>query len=115
MSKTKNKSAVKSLWEILVPKYSNTGIEYSLEHHQKWDEQVRGLTGGLTILKKAKGQWINPEGRLFAEEMIPVRINCTRQAISRIVDITLEHYEQEAVLAYEISHRVILRYRKPQQ
>jgi len=102
----------KSFWEILVPRCSNQGIKYSIKHHQEWDQKVRELTGGLTILKKARGQWVNPQGELFSEEMIPVRIHCSSRTISKIIDITLSHYEQEAVLAYEISRRVILRYRK---
>jgi len=102
----------KSLWEILVPNYDNSGNKYSLDYHHQWDNKVRVITGGLTILKTAKGQWVNPEGRLFAEEMIPVRVLCYKNDISNIIDITLEHYNQEAVLAYEISCNVLLKYAK---
>jgi len=111
-SKKQPSTTSKSLWEILVPKYSNEGVEFPLTHHQEWDKKVRKLTGGLTILKKAKGQWVNLEGKLFSEDMIPVRIHCSEPIISEIIDLTLGHYHQEAVLAYEISERVILRYRK---
>ncbi|MGV8087288.1 MAG: hypothetical protein ACP5N1_06680 [Candidatus Woesearchaeota archaeon] len=93
----------KSLWEILVPNCDNLGNKYDLEHHYEWDSSVRDIAGGLTILKKTKGQWINPEGKLFPEEMIPVRIYCTRKNISDIVDMTIKHYSQEAVLAYKLS------------
>lgn len=102
----------KSLWEILVPNYDNLGQKYELDYHHKWDDKVRNITGGLTILKTAKGQWLNSDGKLFAEEMIPVRIYCSSKDISDIVNITINHYAQEAVLAYEISNNVILRYAK---
>ncbi len=96
----------KSLWEILVPNYSNDKVKYSLEYHQQWDDKVREISGGLTILKPAKGQWLNDGGTLFSEEMIPVRIYCDEASIDRIIDLTLVHYQQEAVLAYEISSHV---------
>lgn len=96
----------KSLWEILVPKYSNEKKEYPLKHHHSWDEKVRDIAGGVTILKTAKGQWINTKGKLFAEEMIPVRIYCTEEEIEKIIRLSLEHYNQEAVMAYELSSNV---------
>lgn len=96
----------KSLWEILVPKYSNEKKEFPLKHHHLWDEKVRKIAGGVTILKTAKGQWINTKGKLFAEEMIPVRIYCTEEEIEKIIRFTLEHYNQEAVMAYELSSNV---------
>lgn len=101
----------KTLWEILVPKVSNDGKLYTVEHHQQWDAQVRDLAGGITILKTAKGQWKNPNGQLFRDEMIPVRIYCTEQHIDDIIQKTITHYDQEAVLAYEISTNVKLIYR----
>jgi hypothetical protein len=100
----------KSLWEILVPDYDKSGNQYPIEHHWQWDEKVRQISGGLTIFKTAKGQWLNPEGKLFSEKMIPVRINCSEKDISDIIDMTIEHYTQEAVLAYEISEKVMLKY-----
>src|SRR3989344_7808822 len=102
----------KSLWEILVPNYSNDRVKYSLEYHQRWDEKVREIGGGLTILKPAKGQWLNSEAILFSEEMIPVRVYCDEESIDRIVQLTLDHYQQEAVLAYEVSRNVKLVYRR---
>jgi len=96
----------KTLWEILVPKYSNKGKEFPLKHHHAWDEKVRQIAGGVTILKTAKGQWTSTKGRLFAEKMIPVRVYCTEKEIEKIIQLTLEHYSQEAVMAYELSSNV---------
>lgn len=98
----------KSLWEILVPNYSNENVKYSLDYHHQWDEKVREISGGLTILKPAKGQWVSTQGVLFSEEMIPVRIYCDEESIDLIITLTMTHYQQEAVLAYEISSRVKL-------
>lgn len=101
----------RSFWEILVPAYSNKGKKYSVNYHRTWDEKVRENTGGLTILRSAKGHWTNSQGKIFTEKMIPVRMYCTRSQIERIIDFTLRHYDQEAVLAYEISQNVILKHR----
>lgn len=101
-----------NLWEILVPKYSNQGLEYNLDYHHKWDEQVRDITGGITVLRTAKGHWVNPEGVIFVEEMIPVRIHCDRKNLEKIMDLTLSHYDQKAVFAYKVSSEVIIKHRK---
>jgi hypothetical protein len=44
--------------------------------------------------------------------MIPCRIICTKEQINKIVDFTLVHYDQEAILAYKISSVVILKHKK---
>jgi len=103
---------IQKLWEILVPQNSNTGAAYSLEHHKAWDEKVRELSGGLTLLRTVKGQWINPDGRTFIDTMIPVRIYCDEMSIDKIIAFTLTHYNQEEILAYEISSNVKLVRRK---
>jgi len=38
--------------------------------------------------------------------MIPVRIACGEKQINEIMKITIKHYRQEAVMAYEISQKV---------
>ena len=106
--------ASKSLWEILVPSHSNEGIEYRLDYHKEWDKKVRDISGGLTVLRTAKGEWLNDEGRLFFDRMIPVRIYCSEPDIDRIIELTSSHYHQEAVLAYQVSTNVKLVHRKPQ-
>jgi len=98
------------LWEILVPA-SKSKKKFTYEHHKAWDDFVKSISGGLTVLKTGKGQWISPEGILHIDRVIPCRIICSRQQIERIVNFTLAHYEQEAVLAYKISDEVILKHR----
>jgi hypothetical protein len=99
------------MWEVLVPTIRNDGRPIHTRFHKVWDEKVRALTGGLTILPVNKGQWISPNGTLFIERMIPVRISCTIEQINKIIDLTLAYYEQEAVLAYLISESVIIKYK----
>jgi len=104
------------LWEILVPASSNKNeagaLKFTYEHHKEWDEFVKDISGGLTIMKTAKGEWISPSGKLYTDRTIPCRIVCTEEQISEIIDFTIEHYSQEAVLAYKISDDVILRHKK---
>lgn len=96
------------MWEIFVPA-SNKTLEFSYEHHKKWDEYVKSLAGGLTILRTAKGEWIdNHDGKLYIDRVIPVRIKCSEKNIKKIIKFTIKHYNQEAVLAYKISDMVLL-------
>jgi hypothetical protein len=60
----------------------------------------------------SKGQWVSPKGELFIERMIPVRIACTESQIDQIIMMSIEYYEQEAVLAYLVSERVKLVYKE---
>jgi hypothetical protein len=99
------------MWEILVPTVRRTdGKPYRTRYHRIWDEKVRKISGGLTILAPAKGQWKSPSGELFIERMIPVRIVATRAQIDEIINMTLTYYDQLAVLCYKISDEVILKH-----
>lgn len=94
------------LWEILVPTIRNNGRPIKTRFHRVWDEKVRSVSGGLTILSPTKGQWINKTGKLFAERMIPVRIACSKDEIESIANMTKTYYEQEAVMYYKISEDI---------
>jgi len=96
------------LWEILVPTQRNCGKPFRTRHHREWDKQVRKISGGLTIFQPAKGQWVSPHGKLFVDRMIPVRIIATETQMKKIVNATLKHYDQEAVLAYRLSEEILL-------
>ena len=77
-------------------------------HHKCWDRYVRTISGGLTIMKPARGQWINTDSVLHEERVIPVRVACTRKQLDKIITFTLRHYNQIAVMAYRISDEVII-------
>jgi hypothetical protein len=98
------------LWEILVPTVRNDGRPIRLRFHRVWDAKVRAISGGLTIMPVAKGQWVY-DGALFKERMIPVRIVATRKQIESIIDMTAVYYDQIAVMAYKVSEEVIIKYR----
>jgi hypothetical protein len=103
----------KLLWEILIPAFSNSFDEFSVEYHQEWDHYVQSLAEGLTIFKKSKGIWIGPDNVQFKEEMIPVRISCSKTQIESIANFTAAHYQQKAVMFYLISTEVyIVHYNK---
>lgn len=94
------------LFEILVPTISNEGKPYRTRYHRAWDSKVRSITGGLTIIPPVKGQWVAPNGDLFAERMIPVRIACTEEQIEQIADMTAGYYNQKAIMYYLLSKNV---------
>lgn len=109
-ARTKMTQKIAQLWEILLPRAFNDGSDVPVPHHQLWDAKVQHVAGGLTILKKAKGIWRSPGGEIFREEMIPVRIACTEAQMHEIIDFTLAHYKQLAVMAYRISELVIIKH-----
>jgi len=98
------------LWEILVPRKWNNGRPVRTRHHRVFDAKVRDICGGLTIHPPTiKGEWISPEGTLYIDSTIPVRVSCTREQIEQIMDFTAKHYKQKAVLAYKVSDEVIVK------
>ena len=99
------------LWEILVPTIRPDGRPIKARFHRVWDKKVYDLTNGLTVMTPTKGKWVNSNGELFAERMIPVRIACTREQIKQIVDFSLTYYDQEAIMAYLLSEEVIIKHR----
>lgn len=99
-----------NLYEILVPTVRNDGRPFRTRFHRVWDAKVRAITGGLTILAPAKGQWVSPQGQLFSERMIPVRIACTAEQIEKIADMTAAYYDQLAILFYKISDEVRIKH-----
>jgi hypothetical protein len=95
------------LWEVLVPKADNDGNEYSLNYHRTWDTIVREMCGGLTIMRSAKGVWVDGSD-VYEERMIPVRITCDRETLMEILKATKTYYRQIAIFACKVSEEVII-------
>lgn len=98
----------KALWEIFVPTQDNNGKPFRTRYHRVWDNKVREISGGLTILKPATGQWISDDNELFKERMVPVRIMCTQEEIVKIAEETKTYYDQLAVMYYKITDEVVI-------
>lgn len=99
----------RAMWEILVPTVRpNTDGKrfFTTRYHRVWDEKVRAIAGGLTILTPAKGTWTSDTGIIFRERMIPVRIIAKSHEIEMIIRMTAEYYSQEVVLCYMVSNDV---------
>jgi hypothetical protein len=96
------------IWEILIPTARRDGEYFRTRQHREWDTRVRRVSGGLTVLPPAKGQWIGPDG-VYVERMIPVRISCTEEEINQIADMTAAFYDQDAVMFYCISDKVFIK------
>lgn len=101
----------KCLFEILVPtvKSFDPPKYYTTRYHKVWDAKVREISGGLTILKPVKGEWVAPTGETFSERMIPVRVCCTEKEIDKIADLTASYYNQKAVMYYKVSDYVVIK------
>ena len=115
---------MKVLYEILVPTiYGDTMKPIRTAHHKEWDKYIQSITGGLTILSSARGKWTH-EGVEYPEKVIPVRVMVEEKLvpdepneiygsshretsqIDKIVQFTLSHYRQKAVMYYLISNQV---------
>jgi hypothetical protein len=96
------------LWEILVPTVRNDGRPFRLRYHRVWDERVKAISGGLTIVSPVQGVWVSPTQETFKERMIPVRIMCTREEIVSIAYMSKTYYEQEAIMVYLVSPEVFI-------
>lgn len=99
----------KAVWEILVPtvhRVSGKGIR--VRFHRVWDARVRAITGGLTIQYPVKGEWVAPDGTLYRDRMIPVRIIATHEEFNKIMQITLKHYDELAVMGYMITSNTLI-------
>jgi hypothetical protein len=84
-----------SLWELLVPANRN---------HKGFDEHISNCYTGSTIYPTILGYWKGER-----EQSVPVRIACTDEQILEIIDFTKKYYLQEAIIAYKISSKVIIR------
>ena len=104
MSNIKNNN---KLFEILVP-CSFNGKPTRTKHHQEFDKYVHRLSGGLTIFRPAIGYWHNNEKVLIRERMIPVRVFCSQKSLNKILSFAIKHYNQDVIMAYEISNNVIM-------
>ena len=102
------------LWEILVPCNWNNSKPVRTRHHREWDKKVRKISGGITIMGPVKGQWVNGE-EIYSDRLIPVRIRSSKKNILKIMDLTITHYDQLAVMCYKISDECLVKYAKPSQ
>lgn len=98
------------LYEILVPCQTNKGKPIRTRQHREWDQRVRRITGGLTVMAPAKGHWVSPYGKVFSERMIPVRIAADVSSMREIADMTAKFYQQEAIMYYKVSDEVTILY-----
>lgn len=99
----------KSLWQIYVPVYDNNGNKIPVSYHQKWDDIISDIAGGLTINKKSRGIWASQTGTIFKEEMIPVLVNCSYNEMNVIAELTIRHYDQEAVMYYKVTDEIFIK------
>ncbi len=101
-------SESRQLWEILVPTIRNDGRPFRLRYHRVWDERVKAISGGLTIVAPVRGVWVSPDSETFKERMIPVRIMCTKTEIMAIARMSKDYYEQLAIMVYLIATEVYI-------
>lgn len=106
------------VWGILVPTempYANWRgeIHWSAEpapvrkgHHKVFNQKVISITGGMTIQRPTLGYWECPDGELYNERMIPVRIACEPNEILDIARFAKRHYRQKRIMYYKVSDEV---------
>lgn len=98
------------LYQLLIPTTLDKK-EILEDYHQAFYDTIRAISGGLTVLHDAKGQWTSPNGDAIYEAMIPVLIHCTQPQFEHILDYALEYYQQQSVFAFVMSTEVIIKKR----
>jgi len=103
------------LYEILIPTTKPDSMPgknrfFTTRYHRLWDAKVIKISKGLTVLRAARGVWVSPDGIVFKERMIPVRVSCNKDQIEIIMDLAAAHYQQQAIMAYKISSEVIIKH-----
>lgn len=101
------------LWEFLVPTVRNDGRPFRTRFHRVWDQKVRAIAGGLTIYAPAKGQWVNRDGKIYEERVIPVRVMCSEDQAHEIAELSLGYYDQLAFFYYRVSDAAFIRRASP--
>ena len=91
------------LWEILVPTVRNDGRPFRLRYHKVWDEKIKEISGGMTVVKPVVGTWVSDDGDEYRERMIPVRVMCSTEEMFLIAEMTKKYYDQLAVMVYKVS------------
>jgi len=100
----------KRVYEILVPtKFGDTNKRIPTKLHKEWDKLILPISGGLTILRTGKGQWVH-QGTCYKEHVIPVRIICSPKDMRTIMEITLRHFKQKAVACFQVSEKFQILY-----
>lgn len=101
-------SDASALWEILVPTVRNSGKPFRTRFHRVWDERVKKISNGLTIVAPVKGVWVSKDGETYKERMIPVRIMCSKEEIMEIAHMSKKYYDQLAIMVYKVSDDVFI-------
>ena len=99
-------NANKQLWKIYVPEFWPDAGKIPVESHKEWDKKVCEIAGGMTLLQREKGRWMDGLGGLQPDAMIPVQIACSRDQILTIALMTKTYYKQEAIFFYKVSDEV---------
>lgn len=98
------KTEIREAWMIYVPTTMD-GKQIELVHHQVWDKVVSNISGGLTLHNTLTGKWQDQ-----TETNIQVEIAIFPGQLEAILDFTLRHYKQKAIMAKKISDKVIIKY-----
>lgn len=85
---------------VVIPHNQATGIQVFVEAIRNALRDVMVESGGATVTQ-VQGQWVAPDGEVFAEPGMRYQFNFQRnkfdavqQAVRRLVDVVFEHGEQ---------------------
>lgn len=110
---------MKKLFEIIVPKYrDNQDGTFNVVSQDTFDALFQycvELSGGLTVLPESQGMWVNPDGKLVSEPVIPVRVIVTAEQALSIAKLVAIEFNQKEVLVYEVSNGIILVPNEPKE
>jgi hypothetical protein len=101
------------LWEIFIPKNHNKEMIYGVSHHREWNRKVTKETNVILLSSSSYKEKSCPtiEEPFFSEEMLLLRVYCTQEELDRILDITVDHYDRDKIIAFKISENMIVKKR----
>lgn len=95
------------LWEILIPVSHKDGTPVTEKDHRIWWSSLEAI-GAHQFLVPAAMPWFVNEPHLVGVRMIPFRVACTREQITKVANLTATYFGQDAVLLYRVSDDVTL-------
>lgn len=93
------------LYEILIPIKSNDGKKFTVKHNQQFLDYVINLVGGHSVWPIIEGAW-KDNGKVYKENMRPIRITTNSETIKQIAIKAREHYRQNCIMYYLVSNDV---------
>lgn len=111
---TISKNPRRCLWEIFIPKNNNKNTIFQVSHHREWNKKITNETDVILLSSSTTPtKTLDPPlgQSFFSEEMILIRVCCTKEEFDKILNITIEHYDRKEIIAFKLSENMLIKKR----